>query len=210
MSAWSGKFVIGLTGNIATGKSIVRQMLQDLGAFGIDADALAHQVIAKGTPAYWQAIEEFGSAILDHDGEIVRSMLAKIVFSDPVALARLEAMIHPQVRSLVDTLVRGAVEHVVVIEAIKLIEAGYPQRCDSIWVTVAPIEVQLDRLIVQRGMTEEHARQRISAQPPQEEKIAYADVIINNIGSIDNTRRQVQRSWANLFPASHKDPEIGV
>lgn len=200
MSAWPGKYVIGLTGNIATGKSVVRQMLQQLGAFGIDADALAHQVIAKGEPAYQGVIDYFGPAILDQHGEIVRAQLAKIVFGDPAALARLEALIHPEVRKRVDTLVRRSKEDVVVIEAIKLIESGYPQWCDSIWVTIAPPEKQLERLTEQRGMSDALARQRIAAQSGQAEKIAAADIVIDNIGSLDDTRRQVQMNWQNLFP----------
>ncbi len=149
MSAWPGKFVIGLTGNIATGKSEVRRMLQKLGACGVDADALAHQVILKDEPAYNKVIDVFGQALLNSDGQIDRARLGQIVFVDPAALSRLEAIIHPYTRKMVDQMVRQATESVVVIEAIKLIEAGYPVLCDSIWVTYASEQVQLDRLTQQ-------------------------------------------------------------
>lgn len=195
MSIWPGKFVIGLTGNIATGKSEVRRMLQQLGAAGIDADALAHQVISKDEPAYLEVVEAFGTSILNQEDQIDRARLGQIVFSDPAALARLEGMIHPQVRKAVFQLVQQAPEPVVVIEAIKLIESGYPKLCDSIWVTYASEQVQLDRLIQQRSMSETLARQRIAAQASQNEKLAVADVIIRNEGTIADLWQQVESNW---------------
>ncbi len=202
MSAWPGKFVIGLTGNIATGKSEVRKMLEKLGAAGIDADALAHRAIAKGEPAYDPVIKEFGSAIVSCDGQIDRARLGQIVFTDPLALAKLEACIHPVVRKMVDRLVRNAPGKVVVIEAIKLIESGYPQLCDSIWTTYSTTQVQLERLLQRRGMSEPAARLRIAAQAPQEEKVAAADIVIMNDGSLEETWRQVRSYWQELFPSS--------
>lgn len=195
MSVWPGKFVIGLTGNIATGKSEVRRMLQQLGAAGIDADALAHQVISKDEPAYLEVVEAFGTSILNQEDQIDRARLGQIVFSDPAALARLEGMIHPQVRKAVFQLVQQAPEPVVVIEAIKLIESGYLKLCDSIWVTYASEQVQLDRLIQQRSMSETLARQRIAAQASQNEKLAVADVIIRNEGTIADLWQQVEANW---------------
>ncbi len=195
MSVWPGKFVIGLTGNIATGKSEVRGMLQQLGAAGIDADALAHQVISKDEPAYLEVVEAFGTSILNQEDQIDRARLGQIVFSDPAALARLEGMIHPQVRKAVFQLVQQAPEPVVVIEAIKLIESGYLKLCDSIWVTYASEQVQLDRLIQQRSMSETLARQRIAAQASQNEKLAVADVIIRNEGTIADLWQQVELNW---------------
>jgi dephospho-CoA kinase len=200
MSAWPGKYVIGLTGNIAAGKSEVRRMLQKLGAYGIDADVLAHQSIAKGEPAYAAVLESFGDSILSSDGQIDRPRLGEIVFSDPAALARLEAIIHPEVRKMVDRLVRQANAPVVVIEAIKLLEAGYRQLCDSIWVAAAPEQIQIDRLMERRGMSEAGARQRILAQPAQAEKVAAANVIIYNDESLEKTWRQVSSHWEKIFP----------
>src|SRR5689334_1396917 len=103
---WPGKYVIGLTGNIATGKSVVRKMLEHLGAFGLDADALAHQAIAKGGPAYASVVKNFGDWLLTEAGEIDRTRLGKLVFTDPEALAKLEAIIHPLVGQALDFLIK--------------------------------------------------------------------------------------------------------
>src|SRR5512143_3904929 len=106
MSAWPGKFVIGLTGNIATGKSVIRKMLEHLGAYGIDADALGHRAIANDAPGYQPVLNTFGRWILAPDGQIDRTKLARIVFSDPDALVRLESIVHPLVAQAVDVLIR--------------------------------------------------------------------------------------------------------
>jgi dephospho-CoA kinase len=200
MSAWRGKYVIGLTGNIATGKSVVRKMLEQLGAYGIDADALAHRVIAPEAAGYAQVIEAFGSDILAPDGQVDRGRLGKVVFSDPEALSRLEAIIHPLVGQAIDILVRRSTHRVIVLEAIKLIEAGLAGQCDSLWTTCAPPEQQLARLMLDRGMSEAAARQRIAAQPPQEQKIAAAQVVIQNCGSLEDTWRDVQSAWKATVP----------
>ena len=200
MSGWPGKTVIGLTGNIATGKSVVRKMLEHLGAYGIDADALGHRAIAKGAPAYQPVLNTFGRWILSPDEQIDRAKLARIVFSDPDALARLEIIVHPFVRQAVDLLIRRSKEQVIVLEAIKLLESPLIRSCDNLWVTYAPPEIQLARLMQKRGMTEAAARQRITAQPSQEEKMMRADVVIRNVGSFEDTWRQVSTGWKSLFP----------
>ena len=128
MSAWPGKIVIGLTGNIATGKSVVRKMLEHLGAYGIDADALAHRAMAKDAPGYQPVLNTFGRYILAPDEQIDRSKLARIVFTDPEALARLELIVHPLVAQAIDVLVRRSHHKVIVIEAIKLLESGLPRQ----------------------------------------------------------------------------------
>lgn len=204
MSAWPGKYVIGLTGNIATGKSVVRKMLEHLGAYGIDADALGHRAIAKGAPGYQAVVDNFGRWILGNDGQIDRAKLGRIVFADPEALAQLEAIVHPLVFQATDILIRRSNHPVIVLEAIKLLESGLRQRCDSLWVTYAPQEIQLARLVKKRGMTEQAARQRILAQPPQEAKTAAADVIIQNTGAFEDTWRQVATAWQSLFPAAEE------
>lgn len=207
MSAWPGKYVIGLTGNIATGKSVVRKMLEHLGAYGIDADSLAHRAIAKGAPGYQPVVEAFGKWILSKDGQIDRARLGKVVFSDPEALAHLESIVHPLVTQAVDILVRRSGQKVIVIEAIKLMESGLRDRCDSLWVSYAPQEIQLARLMQKRGMSEAAARQRILAQPAQELKTAAANVVIRNYGSFEETWRQVYANWQKLFPAEKEQPE---
>jgi dephospho-CoA kinase len=206
MSAWPGKFVIGLTGNIGTGKSVVRKMLEHLGAYGIDADALANRAIAKGSPAYLPVVDLFGKWILDSNDQIDRVKLGRLVFSDPDALESLEKVVHPLVGQAVDILIRRSRQEVVVVEAIKLIEAGLAKKCDSLWVTYAPQEQQIARLVQKRGMPEASAIQRIQAQPPQEDKVIVADVVIRNDHDFENTWMQVVMAWNNLFPATEVEP----
>ncbi len=202
MSAWSGKYVIGLTGNIATGKSVVRRMLEHLGAYGIDADALGHRAIAKGAPGYQPVVETFGKWVLGSDGQVDRAKLARIVFADAEALARLESIIHPLVTQAIDVLIRRSTQRVIVIEAIKLLESGLQLMCDSLWATHAMQEIQLVRLMKKRGMSEAVARQRIASQPPQDEKVAAANYVIRNDGSFEDTWKQVVAAWQELFPAA--------
>jgi dephospho-CoA kinase len=200
MSAWPGKFVIGLTGNIATGKSVVRKMLEHLGAYGIDADALGHRAIAKDAPGYQAVVDTFGKWILTADGQVDRSKLARVVFSDPEALDQLEAIVHPLVRQAVDILIRRSSHNVIVVEAIKLLEGPLRQACDTIWVTYAKKEVQISRLTHKRGMSTAVAHQRVNAQPPQVEKVKAADTVIHNEGLFEDTWEQVTKAWKILFP----------
>ena len=196
------KIIIGLTGNIGTGKSTVMGMLAELGAIGIDADKVAHEVVAPGEPAYAQVLAEFGPEIASNGGPIDRARLGQIVFSDPTALARLEAIVHPAVSLRISRLVAEAQAPVVVIEAIKLLEAGLSVRlCNQVWVVTTPRAEQIQRLIATRGLSAQEAILRIDAQPPQEEKTARADVVIDNSGNLEDVRRQVEQAWAMLMPA---------
>jgi dephospho-CoA kinase len=200
MSArWTGKYVIGLTGNIATGKSVVRKMLEHLGAFGIDADALSHQAIGRGGPGYGAVVEMFGKWLLNAEGQINRAKLARIVFSDPEALGRLEAIIHPLVSQGIDFLARRTKSSVVVIEAIKLIESGLARDCDAIWTVHVPEALQEARLVSKRGLTPAEARQRIAAQGSQAEKLKAARVTIDNSGSFEDTWLQVQAAFNKIM-----------
>jgi len=198
LSRWPGKYVIGLTGNIATGKSVVRKMLEHLGGYGIDADALAHRAMAKGAPGYPLVLKTFGEWILDEEGQIDRVLLAKIAFSDPQALERLETIVHPLVAHAVDLLIRRAKQSIVVIEAIKLLESDLAAGCDTIWVVDAPADLQIARLMHKREMSEAAAKQRIAAQSQQALKLRSAKVIIRNDGSFENTWEQVQEGWQKL------------
>jgi dephospho-CoA kinase len=198
LSRWPGKYVIGLTGNIATGKSVVRKMLEHLGAYGIDADALAHRAMAKGAPGYPSVVKTFGIWILDEEQQIDRRRLSKIVFSDPEALRRLESIVHPLVEHAIDILIQRARQSVVVIEAIKLLETQLSAGCDSIWVVTAPESLQISRLMHKRQLTERVARQRVAAQTSQTQKIRSADMLISNDGSFENTWEQVQAAWSQL------------
>ncbi|HOG45716.1 MAG TPA: dephospho-CoA kinase [Anaerolineae bacterium] len=196
-------YIIGLTGNIATGKSTVARILNELGAEVIDADLVAHSVVAPGSAA-WAAIRDsFGPTVIAADGTVDRRRLGAMVFADPAALARLEAIVHPAVgRALVRQLAelrRGPTPpRVVVIEAIKLIEGGLTRLCDAVWLVVAPREVQMARLLQTRGLSPEEAAARIDAQPSAELKRAHADVVIANDGSLDDLRRQVLQAWDKI------------
>ncbi|HCK65175.1 MAG TPA: dephospho-CoA kinase [Anaerolineae bacterium] len=206
MSSIPGKFVIGLTGNIATGKSVVRRMLEHLGAYTIDADALTHRVYAKGAPGYQQVIDKFGKWILNKDNEIDRAKLGNLVFSDPEAMRQLEDIVHPLVRQAADILVKRATQSVIVIEAIKLLEGDLRNVCDSIWVTNAPEETQVERLIKKRGLSREQALERIHSQSPQSQKVTVANMVITNTGSYDDLWKQVSEAWKQIIPgAKEKD-----
>jgi dephospho-CoA kinase len=200
------KYIIGLTGNIAVGKSVVRRMIQHLGAYTIDADGLTHQAMMPGAPGYKPVVEAFGRFILDPNGQINRQKLGAIAFAVPEALTTLEAIIHPIVGGAVGTLVGRATQSVIVVEAIKLLEGNLAAMCNSIWVVDAPPDAQLRRMLEKRTMDEAEARRRIAAQNPQAEKLKRANVIINNGGDVDQTWKQVQSAWDNLFKPATPAP----
>lgn len=197
MGRWEDKYVIGLTGNIATGKSLVRRMLEHLGAYTIDADGLAHQAMAPGAPAYKPVVLTFGQWILDAEHRIDRGRLGAVVFSHPDALRRLEALTHPIVIRAIDTLISRARQKIVVVEAIKLLETPLAERLDAVWVVDADEKTQVERL-AKRGLDRETALKRIRQQNPQPEKLARADVIIYNQGAPDETWAQVRAAWQRI------------
>lgn len=201
LKKWQNKYIIGLTGNIGTGKSVVRRMLEHLGAYGIDADALGHRAMAKGAPGYDKVIETFGRFLLGPDEQIDRAKLGRLVFSDKEALDTLEGIIHPLVFQAVDLLIKRAPQKVVIIEAIKLLETNLADICDAIWVVYTPPEIQLQRLMLNRNMSEKDARQRIKSQTPQESRFGRASVIIKNVSTYQDTWRQVTTEWQRHVPA---------
>lgn len=191
-------YVIGLTGNIGCGKSTVAAMLQDLGAEVIDADTVAHQIMAPPGPVYDAVVREFGVRILAPDGTIDRRKLGEIVFSDPAALRTLDSLVHPATSATIRQMIATSAAPVVVVEAIKLIEAGTYRICDAVWIVTCTREQQLQRLVATRGLSVADAERRINAQTPISEKRRYADVIIDNSGSLAETRRQVAAAWRGL------------
>jgi dephospho-CoA kinase len=216
-------YIIGLTGNIACGKSTVLDMLRERGAQVLDADRVTHELQAPGQPVYHAIVTEFGPGILSAPaGPIDRRALGAIVFADSAALQRLEQIVHPAVRERIMAWLASVatsdwglgtrsaevansqspipIPHppIAVIDAIKLLEGGWKQLCDAIWVVTCPPEQQLARLISTRGMREDEARARIAAQPPQAAKVAQADLVIDNSGSLEATRRQVEVAWQAL------------
>ena len=193
------KLVIGLTGNIATGKSLVLRMLQELGATVIDADKLVHRLMNQGGPAYQAIVEEFGQFILDQAGQIDRRRLGKIVFAVPEALSRLEEITHPAVRQEIMRRIETASTDVVAVEAIKLFESGLAAHCQTTWVVTSPPEVQLKRLVERRKMSPELAQQRIKAQSSSQEKETQADLVIDNSGDLAKTWVLVKKYYTTLL-----------
>lgn len=204
-------FLISLTGNIATGKSTVCDILEQLGARVIDADLVAHAVLLRGTRAWRGVVDAFGDGILRDDGSVDRRKLGAVVFGDPAKLKTLEAVTHPAIGVELGLLIRdaltlpGANERVVVIEAVKLYEAGLHQYGDALWVVTAPYVELKRRLMQERGMSEAEADARLRAQPPLDEKIKDAQVVIDNGGTIEETRVQVMRAFVQIDPASGAD-----
>jgi dephospho-CoA kinase len=215
--------IIGLTGHIATGKSTVAEMLAGLGAFTIDADEVAHWVMRPGTRVHDRIVETFGPGgtygssprelpILAPDGRIDRRQLGRLVFADQAALARLEAIVHPATLEAIERRISATSADVVVIEAIKLIESGLADRCHSVWVTTCRAEQQIARIVEERGLSPEEARQRVEAQRSQAEHSrvagrARADVVIDNSGTRSATWQQVVAAWEQVV--EDDDPTSG-
>ena len=196
---YHGKILVGLTGNIACGKSTVLRRMRELGATTIDADRMVHAILRKGGPAYAPVVAEFGESILDKDDEIDRRALGKVVFSDPAKLLTLEEIEHPIVRNLIEEEINNAPERIVALDAIKLIESGWADRCDAVWVVTCTGDQQIERLMRTRHFSREDAELRVNAQSPQQDKVARADVVIDNSGSLELTFRQATDAFAALL-----------
>lgn len=192
------KHVIGVTGNIACGKSAVLKMLEELGAETIDGDVLVHQLMGPNSILAPAIRERFGAHTVAEDGSIIRPELGKIVFSDPEALADLEAIVHPLVVAEKRAAIHRPGPDVLVLDAIKLFESGMADDCDEVWVVNCSRETQIERLMARNGIDRAEAERRIDAQPPQEEKVARADLVIENDGSLEETRAQVLAAWERL------------
>lgn len=183
--------LIGITGNIATGKSVVRRMLANVGALGLDADLIAHRMIYPQGPAFQDVLAAFGEEILNQKGEISRARLGEIVFNNPDQLARLESIVHPAVAKAIRKRLDLVQPPLAALEAIKLLEAGLGKICDAVWISHAPQHVQLERLMHTRGLKEDEAWARINVQAPPEKKLRRADVVINTDGPFERTWAQV-------------------
>lgn len=191
-------FILGLTGNIAAGKSVVQNMLANLGAFPLDADKIAHELYLPGQPA-WQAIlERFGADLCLPDGQIDRAKLGNLIFGHPDLQQELEAIVHPRVSLRIRALIEVSSADWVVVEAIKLFESDLRALCDCVWTVYAEDSLRLDRLINARSLSLEQARQRLEAQSPQEEKMRLADTCINSGGSFEQTWQQVKLGLEGL------------
>ena len=193
---------VGLTGGIASGKSTVSAVLRELGAVVIDADQLARDVVAAGTPGLAAVVAEFGPGVLTEDGELDRPAMAKIVFNDDAARKRLEGIIHPLVFEEVARLESAAPEGAVVVHDIPLLaESGRADSFDAVVVVDAPREVQLARMVQDRGWTPDDAESRMAAQSSREDRLAIATYVVENSGSLEELRRQVEDVYRKLARA---------
>jgi dephospho-CoA kinase len=187
---------IGLTGGIASGKSTVSRRLMELGATVIDADAIARALQEPGQPGLEGIVEEFGPSVLTSEGRLDRAALGTVVFGDPEARQRLNAVVHPLVRAEAERLAAAAGEDAVLVEDIPLlVETGQHERFDLVLTVQAPVEERVRRMVEDRGMTEADARARIAAQATDEERAAVSDTVLLNDGSVQQLLDRVDAWW---------------
>ncbi|MFJ8935431.1 dephospho-CoA kinase [Streptomyces sp. NPDC102365] len=190
---------VGLTGGIGVGKSEVSRLLVEHGAVLIDADRIAREVVAPGTPGLAAVVDAFGKEVLAADGTLDRPKLGSIVFADSDRLAVLNSIVHPLVGARSRALEEAAAADSVVVHDVPLLtENGLAKLYDLVIVVDAPTETQLDRLVRLRGMTEEDARARMAAQATREERREIADVVIDNDVPLETLRQRVREVWADL------------
>ncbi len=197
--------IIGITGNIACGKTAVGHMLLELGAERyIDADALVHQLYLKGQPIAVKVAEAFGSEVVAADGSIDRKALGETVFQNAEAMRRLEAIVHPAVgQALLKALASVSPSGIAVIDAVKLLEGGSGSLCQSKWMIVCSQEQELARLMARNQLSEEEAWARIRAQPSVAARLPLVNEVIDNSDSLEETRRQVTSAFerfSSRFP----------
>lgn len=191
--------LVGLTGGIGSGKSTVARFLGDHGAVIVDADVFARDAVRAGSDAFQAVVKRFGDEVVGADGELDRPKLASIVFADRVALADLEAIIHPEVRRMIADAIQAELDtdHVVVLVNPLLIEMGAHRDCDVVVVISADPETQVARTVA-RGMDEADVRARLAAQLPIEERARAADVLLDNEDTLDDLEAEVAVLWASL------------
>jgi dephospho-CoA kinase len=189
---------VGLTGGIGAGKSAVSRLLEERGAVVIDSDVLAREVVARGTDGLAEVVGVFGE-VLTPEGELDRPAVGRIVFGDAEARRKLEAIIHPRVRARAAEIEAAAPDDAVVVHDIPLlVETGQAGKFDLVLVVDVPPELQVKRLTELRGMTDEEAKQRIASQASREDRLAAADVVVDNSGSLEDLERRIGEIWAEL------------
>lgn len=193
---------VGLTGGIATGKSTVGEMFVALGVRLIDADRIVHELLEPGQAVYAAVVREFGPGVLLPDGTIDRRSLGGIIFGDVSRREALNAIVHPVViqrqREFVEDVARQDPDGIAMVDAALMIEVGTYKNYDALVVVTCPPEMQVQRLVERSGLTLEDARKRIQAQMSIEEKVRYADYVIDNSGSLANTKDQVAKVYSAL------------
>ncbi|MGW0081741.1 dephospho-CoA kinase [Streptomyces sp. NPDC003393] len=201
---------VGLTGGIGAGKSEVSRLLVECGAVLIDADRIAREVVAPGTPGLAAVVDAFGPEVLAADGGLDRPRLGSIVFADPEKLAVLNSIVHPLVGARSRELEEAAAEDAVVVHDVPLLtENGLAPLYDVVIVVDAAPETQLDRLVRLRGMTEEDARARMAAQATREQRRKIADIVIGNDVPLEHLRKRVRDVWAELVRRAAHTPQSG-
>jgi dephospho-CoA kinase len=200
--------IIGLTGGIASGKSIVAGILEKMGAVVIDADQLAREVVKPGTGPYQSIIETFGEKVLQPDGTLDRKALGRIVFADPNARVQLERITHPAIIKLAEERLeeeRLKGTEIAIYMVPLLLEAGLASSVDEVWVVYADENTQIGRLMKRDKIGKEEALRKIAAQMPMGEKIKFGKVIIDNSGTPDETRRKVIELWREITAGTKKN-----
>lgn len=195
--------VVGLTGNIGSGKSSVARFLKEMGARVIDTDQVARDVVAPGTPALNQIVKHFGTGVLNADGTLDRPKMAQIVFNDPEALKRLNSIVHPAIRA---EILKDIADYktkrdapLLVIEAPLLIETGMNKIVDQVWLVIVDAKTQIQRVMKRDNATAEQVTRRLVAQMPQEDKLPYAHRVIDNSGTPGETLQQLQQIWSDTI-----------
>lgn len=189
--------IIGVTGNIACGKTAVGHMLLELGAERyIDADAVVHKLYQAGQPIAIKVAEIFGKTVIASDGSVDRKALGAVVFQDAEAMRRLEGIVHPAVGMAIASELAGVSDSgIAIIDAVKLLEGGSGKICQSKWIVICSEEQELARLMERNALSEEEARARIRAQAPIAPRLPLVDEVIDNSGSLEETRRQVSLAF---------------
>jgi len=194
---------IGLTGGIAAGKSVVARHLAELGAVVIEYDKLARDAVRPGSVGLDQVVEAFGEGVLAPDGSLDRAALGRVVFADPDALARLNAIVHPVVRRLAaerEAAAGATAAGVVVVHDIPLlVETGQADAFHMLVVVHTPAELRVRRIVAERGLDVEAARRRVGSQAGDDERLAVADVVLDGTRSVDELRAQVDELWARIL-----------
>ncbi|MEZ5240052.1 MAG: dephospho-CoA kinase [Microthrixaceae bacterium] len=188
--------LVGLTGGIGSGKSTVAAGLVERGAVLVDADAIVHELQRPGTVVFSEMVERFGEGIVAEAGSLDRGAVADLVFSDPEALAALGSIVHPRVHEEIERRIeeQSGTDNVVLLDIPLLGEAGWPGLAGTIVVDL-PVEVALERLVAQRGFSEEDARSRVEAQISRTERLAFADFVIDNSGTPEDLEEQLDLAW---------------
>lgn len=206
--------IIGLTGSIASGKSLVSGILKELGANIVDADKIAREIVEPGQKAWMDIKNVFGADILSEDGTINRKKLAGLVFEFPDKLEILNSITHPHIIAKITEEVnnyrvqKDNLAGALVIDAPLLIETGLNKLVDSVWVVFVPEKIQIERLMARDNISREEAQDRINSQMPANEKLKYADFIIDNSGGVFETKQKVESIWKQLFRSGDENIEI--